>query len=170
MARTIPSCPALSSSAMWLLDWIVSLNTAVVKLASGLRCKWVCVCVCVCVWLRWYCWLIDAGLNFNQTVDAFGLGHFGECQAIVGCGTGLQDPMLDLCRPLWCMHETCWPPESVKHPAKVRLVSCICTLCVPWVGKLSPQVYTDYLLLCTSSGAVLENLELVLQFTELRFA
>ncbi|XP_051767587.1 SRSF protein kinase 1b isoform X3 [Ctenopharyngodon idella] len=24
---------------MWLLDWIVSLNTAVVKLASGLRCK-----------------------------------------------------------------------------------------------------------------------------------
>ncbi|KAL4622433.1 SRSF protein kinase 1-like isoform X1 [Arapaima gigas] len=25
--------------AMWLLDWIVSLNSAVVKLASGLRCK-----------------------------------------------------------------------------------------------------------------------------------
>ncbi len=59
VARTIPSCPALSSSAMWLLDWIVSLNTAVVKLASGLRCKWVCVCVCVAevVLLTYWCWI-----------------------------------------------------------------------------------------------------------------
>ncbi len=55
-------------------------------------------------------------------------------------GTGLQDPVLDPCRLLSCMHETCWPPGSVKHPAKVRLDSCICTLCVPQVGKLSPQV------------------------------
>lgn len=38
-ALAAPSCSTFSSHAMWLLDWIVSLNTAVVKLASGLRCK-----------------------------------------------------------------------------------------------------------------------------------
>ncbi|XP_051532404.1 SRSF protein kinase 1-like isoform X4 [Myxocyprinus asiaticus] len=38
LALTAPSCTIISS-AMWLFDWIVSLNTAVVKIASGLRCK-----------------------------------------------------------------------------------------------------------------------------------
>ncbi|XP_057218867.1 SRSF protein kinase 1b isoform X2 [Triplophysa rosa] len=37
LAGTAAFCLVLSSSAMWLFDWIVSLNTAVVKLASGLR-------------------------------------------------------------------------------------------------------------------------------------
>lgn len=32
---------AASPSVMWLLDWILSINTAVVKLASGLTCTWV---------------------------------------------------------------------------------------------------------------------------------